>query len=234
MATTKRKAATHVQACTTPRHIAIVPEPAPPRALDGGAFAVALAHTLSGCLELGITTLSVQVWPHGAKDTLCASRATALAAFLRNREAALDQQRVRMQVHGSGEHVEPLQEILTTDGVSARAERLHVNVFAGYDGREELAGAVRQLALNVRARRLQSATVGLARLEAALPTHELPPVDLLIQTGGQTALSNFLLSKSAYAELLFLDTPWAEFTAADLRRASEDYAGRLRKFGGLA
>jgi undecaprenyl diphosphate synthase len=61
----------------------------------------------------------------------------------------------------------------------------------------------------------------------------VPDVDLLIRTGGEQRLSDFLLWESAYAELYFTDTPWPEFTGDDLRRALESFSHRERRFGGL-
>jgi len=61
----------------------------------------------------------------------------------------------------------------------------------------------------------------------------LPDVDLLIRTGGERRLSDFLLWECAYAELLFLDTMWPEFDAQELGRALDTFHGRERRFGGL-
>jgi undecaprenyl diphosphate synthase len=62
----------------------------------------------------------------------------------------------------------------------------------------------------------------------------VPPVDLLIRTGGERRLSDFLLWECAYAELYFVDMAWPDFTGADLQRAVADFAMRERRFGGLA
>ena len=61
----------------------------------------------------------------------------------------------------------------------------------------------------------------------------LPDVDLLIRTGGERRLSDFLLWESAYAELYFTDRLWPDFDAADLEAAVNDFAGRERRFGGV-
>lgn len=66
-----------------------------------------------------------------------------------------------------------------------------------------------------------------------LSTHNVPPVDLLIRTGGEKRLSNFLLLESAYAELYFTDTYWPDFSESDLDNALSDYAKRDRRFGGI-
>lgn len=69
-------------------------------------------------------------------------------------------------------------------------------------------------------------------IEAHLDTNDLPPLDLLIRTSGEIRLSNFLLWQSAYAEMLFVDTLWPDFTPEHLARALDDFARRERRYGG--
>jgi undecaprenyl diphosphate synthase len=69
-------------------------------------------------------------------------------------------------------------------------------------------------------------------IAARLDTADLPPLDLLIRTSGEVRLSNFLLWQSAYAEMLFMDTLWPDFTPQHLSAALDDFAGRERRFGG--
>lgn len=69
-------------------------------------------------------------------------------------------------------------------------------------------------------------------IAAHLDTADLPPLDLLIRTSGEVRLSNFLLWQCAYAEMLFVDTLWPDFTPAHLRQALDDFANRERRYGG--
>ena len=69
-------------------------------------------------------------------------------------------------------------------------------------------------------------------IAAQLDTADLPPLDLLIRTSGEIRLSNFLLWQSAYAEMLFVDTLWPDFTPEMLQQALDDFAQRERRFGG--
>ncbi|MGQ7828763.1 polyprenyl diphosphate synthase [Altererythrobacter sp. Z27] len=69
-------------------------------------------------------------------------------------------------------------------------------------------------------------------IAAQLDTADLPPLDLLIRTSGEIRLSNFLLWQSAYAEMLFVDTLWPDFTPEMLEQALDDFAQRERRFGG--
>ena len=69
-------------------------------------------------------------------------------------------------------------------------------------------------------------------LAANLDTADLPPLDLLIRTSGEIRLSNFLLWQAAYAEMLFVDTLWPDFTPEHLAQALDDFATRERRYGG--
>ncbi|MDE2597797.1 MAG: di-trans,poly-cis-decaprenylcistransferase [Sphingomonadales bacterium] len=69
-------------------------------------------------------------------------------------------------------------------------------------------------------------------IEAELDTAGLPPLDLLIRTSGEVRLSNFLLWQAAYAEMLFVDTLWPDFTPEHLQQALDQFAGRDRRYGG--
>lgn len=75
-------------------------------------------------------------------------------------------------------------------------------------------------------------TITAEAIEARLDTAALPPLDLLIRTSGEVRLSNFLLWQLAYAELLFVDTLWPDFTPAHLDAALTSFAGRERRYGG--
>jgi undecaprenyl diphosphate synthase len=100
-----------------------------------------------------------------------------------------------------------------------------------YGGREEIVRAARTLAGRAARGRLQARAVDEARVDAAMYTHGLPDLDLLIRTGGERRVSNFLLWQSAYAELFFTDVLWPDFRVADLRAAIADFQDRRRRFG---
>lgn len=107
-------------------------------------------------------------------------------------------------------------------------DRLDLWIAFDYGGRAELAGA---------ARRLVQAGVAPEEIDEdtfarALYDPELPDPDLLIRTGGDQRISNFLLWQLAYAELVFVETMWPDFGEQDLRGALAEYASRERRFGG--
>lgn len=102
-----------------------------------------------------------------------------------------------------------------------------------YGAQAEILAAARALAAAARDGSLDPDAIDEARLEAALETADLPPLDLLIRTSGEQRLSNFLLWQAAYAELLFVDTLWPDFDEQALADALDQYGRRQRRFGGL-
>jgi undecaprenyl diphosphate synthase len=111
---------------------------------------------------------------------------------------------------------------------TAANTRLRLWIAFDYGGRAELVEAVRRLVEAGAA----PETIGEGSLAASLYAPDMPDPDLLIRTSGELRISNFLLWQLAYAELVFVDTLWPDFGAADLARALEAYAGRRRRFGG--
>ncbi len=101
---------------------------------------------------------------------------------------------------------------------TAAGRRMHLRVAIDYSSRESMQGA---LALDG------------ARQAARLDATILPPVDLVIRTGGERRLSDFLLWESAYAELAFLDVNFPDLSTADLDAAFADFASRERRFGAV-
>jgi len=94
-----------------------------------------------------------------------------------------------------------------------------------YGGQQEIAEAVNRL-IATGARTLEPADI-----EKNLYTPQVPPVDLIIRTSGEQRISNFMLWRAAYAELMFTDKHWPDFTETDLDVALADYANRQRRFG---
>ncbi|MEO8273520.1 MAG: polyprenyl diphosphate synthase [Chloroflexota bacterium] len=106
-------------------------------------------------------------------------------------------------------------------------DRLILNIAFNYAGRTELVDAVRSIVRSGQpAEAIDEATIA-----AALYTGDLPDPDLVIRTGGEQRLSNFLIWQSAYAELITSDTLWPDFGPADLDLALAEYASRTRRFG---
>jgi len=121
--------------------------------------------------------------------------------------------------------------MLAAEARTRSNSKMTLVVAVAYGGRWDLAQAARRLALEVAEGRLDPNDVDETRLAAALTTWGLPSVDLLIRSGGERRISNFLLWDIAYSELYFSSLPWPEFDAAELDRAFEFYGQRQRRFG---
>jgi undecaprenyl diphosphate synthase len=101
-----------------------------------------------------------------------------------------------------------------------------------YGGRAEIADAAAAIAREVAAGRLNPDKIDESTIARFLDEPDMPDVDLFVRSSGENRTSNFLLWQSAYAEMVFLDTLWPDFSRVDLWQAIELYAGRNRRFGG--
>ena len=109
---------------------------------------------------------------------------------------------------------------------------LNLTVALDYGGRQDIAAAVAQIAHEVETGLLSANQVNDDLLKSRLSTKVLPPVDLLIRTGGEKRLSNFMLWDLSYTELMFSDKHWPEYTTTDLLSAIDEYCKRDRRYGG--
>jgi undecaprenyl diphosphate synthase len=109
--------------------------------------------------------------------------------------------------------------------------RLNLTVALSYGGRAEIALAARRLAEDVQAGRLDPGLIDETLFARHLLTAGIPDPDLVIRTSGEKRISNFLLWQSAYAELVFLDRLWPDFTKDDLADAIREYHRRDRRYG---
>ncbi|MBO6764932.1 isoprenyl transferase [Maricaulis sp.] len=142
---------------------------------------------------------------------------------------------VRIRIIGRrdnlGEDIKAIIERAETQ--TAANDRFHLTIAFNYGGRDELVRAARTLARAARDGGIDPDTIDNTAFEQALDTHGLPDVDLLIRTSGEERISNFLLWQLAYAELLFLDVLWPDFSAAHFADAVEAFKQRSRRYGGL-
>lgn len=123
------------------------------------------------------------------------------------------------------------KELAETMRLTAGNRAVTMVLALSYGGRQEIVRAVRRLAQQVSAGRLQPAQIEASTLSAALDTADLPDPDLFIRTSGEMRLSNFLLWQLAYAELYVTPTLWPDFGRADFVAALRAYQGRERRFG---
>ena len=118
------------------------------------------------------------------------------------------------------------ETVRAAESKTANNAGLKLNIALNYGGRAELVRAM-QLAAE------ESGTLDEAAIAKHLFTADSGDVDLLIRTGGEERVSNFLLWQIAYAELYFTDVKWPDFSRGELIKAMRDFAGRERRFGGL-
>jgi undecaprenyl diphosphate synthase len=114
---------------------------------------------------------------------------------------------------------------------SARHDAMTLTLALSYGGREEIANAARELAREVAAGKMSPEDVTEQALRERMPSLGVGDPDLIIRTGGERRISNFLLYGLAYAELHFADVLWPDFTEADLFEAIASYQARERRFG---
>jgi undecaprenyl diphosphate synthase len=122
------------------------------------------------------------------------------------------------------------QDIAEAERLTAHGRRLHLRVALDYSARAAIARAVAQLGASDTA---PPDRLGRLIAQSAADDTSPPEVDLLIRSGGEKRLSDFLLWEAAYAELWFTDTMWPDFSVADLEAAIAAFDKRERRFGGL-
>ena len=197
--------------------------------------AAAVRRTVEAAAGLGITTLTLYAFssdnwrrPRGEVENLM----FLFEKYLGSECDRLSDRGVRLNVIGrrdrlpqsltrSIEHV----EACTIDGSS-----LHLRIAMDYSARDALLAAASRVAMGVPPTRQAFERSLLEAINAPSGTRD---VDLLIRTGGEQRLSDFLLWESAYAELYFTDVLWPDFTQADLASAVQAFAGRDRRYGGV-
>lgn len=157
-----------------------------------------------------------------------------MRAYLRLETKRLRQAGARLQVIGRRDRLPKLllREIDQAECATAGGRRLHLRVAVDYSSRDTITRAAACVTTALQHDRPPSVEV-LARMLTEALTAEGGEVDLLIRTGGEKRLSDFLLWESAYAELLFTDRMWPDFDATDLDAALGEFRRRERRFGGV-
>ena len=125
-----------------------------------------------------------------------------------------------------------INELQFAERLTAQNSTLTLTMCINYGGRNEITDAVRALADEVAAGRLTPSGISEKSIQKHLYVPDLPDVDLFLRSSGEQRTSNFMLWQSAYAEMVFLDTLWPDFTREDLWQGIMTYANRNRRFGG--
>jgi undecaprenyl diphosphate synthase len=147
--------------------------------------------------------------------------------------ADLHKNQVRMRFIGDRSALgsELTERMREAEELTAGNTGLGLMVAVAYGGRWDIAQACRRLALEAAAGQLIAAEISEAQIAARLALAGIPDPDLLIRTGGEQRISNFLLWNLAYTELYFSDALWPEFSPQHLQSAFDFYAQRERRFG---
>ena len=158
-----------------------------------------------------------------------------LRRFIRTDVADLHKSNVRIMIIGDRDGLEPSLRTMFEEAEALTRENtaLKLVIAFNYGSRQEITRAVQALAQKVAEGRISPADITPAVIGNHLDTAGLPDPDLLIRTGGEQRISNYLLWQCAYTEFVFLPEYWPEFDAALLARAIDIFRSRDRRFGGL-
>jgi undecaprenyl diphosphate synthase len=230
-----------------PRHVAIImdgngrwaAERGLPRSEGHRRGVEAVRRTVTAASDLGIGHLTLfsfssENWSRPPDEV--SFLFGLLRFFIRRDLAELHRKGVRVTVIGERERLpaDIVALIEEAERLTAANRGLQMIVAFNYGARNEVTRAVRRIAEEALAGSLDPALIGEAAISARLDTAEIPDPDLLIRTGGEMRLSNFLLWQAAYAELVFLPIYWPDFTGESLRSAVTQYGTRQRRYGGVA
>lgn len=158
-----------------------------------------------------------------------------LRRFLRDREAELHQNRIRLRVIGRlgdlpRDVQRELQRVMDDTGAY---DDYHLILALSYGSRAELTDAARRIAIEAREGRLRPERITERTVARYLHAPDVPDPDLMIRTSGEFRLSNFLLWQLSYAELYFTPVLWPEFREEEFQQALDEYTRRQRRFGAI-
>ncbi len=232
------------QNAAVPRHVAIIMDGnnrwAKKRFLPGiaghKAGVRAVREVIETCAEAGVEVLTLfafssENWKRPA-DEVSALMELFMAA-LRREVNKLDKNGIRLKILGDCSRFHPdLQAaIAAAEQQTAGNSRFTLQVAANYGGRWDITQAVRQLAGQVRDGSLQPDEISEDLISRHLNTANGPEPDLLVRTGGEQRISNFLLWQMAYTEFYFTDLYWPDFRRQAMQAALDSFVQRERRFG---
>ena len=229
---------------TTPRHVAVIMDGNRRWAAANGLPQIeghrrgmlTLRRIVIAAAKAGIEVLTVYAFSEENWGRSSAEVGTLMdlgATFARREADAFAREGVRVRLIGRRDRLPvALREAFAMlETRTAGGSGMTLNLAVDYGARTELASAVRMLAAEVAAGRLEPDEIDEDAIAARLSTAGLPDPDLLIRTGGDLRLSNFLLYQCAYTELWSTAVPWPQFDARAFSGALASYAQRQRRFG---
>lgn len=207
-----------------------------PRTLGHEHGSKAVRTAVYGCHNRGVETLTLYAFsaanwsrPRTEIDVLM----RLCAEFAENEREELVRRNVKVVVIGDIDELPTRTRRATQALVDATkdCDGMKLALALSYGGRQDMVSAIKQIAIRARAGLVIPEEVTEESIRGYLSTGELPDPDLVIRTGGERRLSDFLLFECAYAELFFTETLWPDFSEATLDEAIQAFARRQRRFG---
>jgi undecaprenyl diphosphate synthase len=196
----------------------------------------AVRETVRASREAGVRYLtlyafSVANWARPRPEVAALMR--LLADFAEKEREELREKGIRLDVIGDLEELPTFarRAVEEAKAYTADCTDMTLSLALSYGGRRDIVDAARSIAVRARAGLILPEDIDEDFFHKQMTTHSLPDVDLLIRTGGESRVSDFLLFDAAYAEIVFLPIMWPEFTSGTIREALEIYAARERRFG---
>lgn len=194
-----------------------------------------IRDVMAACQEVGVEVLTVfafssENWRRPPVEV--EALMSLFLLYLKNEAKALKKKDVALRVIGNRERFSPsIQKAIAAAEELTRGGKTTLVIAADYGGRWDIAEAAKKLALQVAAGELDPAAIAEDSLHGHTCLSDLPPLDLLIRTGGEVRISNFLLWQCAYAELFFSEKLWPDFDGDELKKAAASFHERQRRFG---
>lgn len=245
MSTAAQAASPTPQTAALPAHIAIIMDGNGRWAKARGMSRVrghnqgaeALKRVLEACearphiTHLTLYAFSTENWKRSPDEV--ADLMNLLRHYVKREAKAMHKRGVRLQFIGQREALaaDIRDDLAAVEALTQANSKLTLTIALSYGARQEIAHAMRAIAEKVAAGTLPPASIDEATISAHLHTHHMPDPDLLIRTGGEERLSNFLLWQSAYTELYFTDVLWPDFGSDELDAAIHTFSQRERRFG---
>lgn len=207
-----------------------------PRTAGHKKGADALRRTLDNCSKAGINYLTVYAfssenWKRPSDEI--SDLMQLLQHYLHQELETLHEKNTRLRFIGdlSKLDAEICKQLEYAANLTKNNSQFHLTIALSYGSRQEIVQAAQELAKQAAAGKITVEQITEELFAENLHTQELPEPDLLIRTGGEKRLSNFLLWQSAYTELYFSDTLWPDFDVNDLNAALNDFSKRERRYG---
>lgn len=205
-----------------------------PRSYGHQAGVDTVRRVTSECVRLGVKyltlyTFSTENWNRPA-DEVAALMGLVLTAL---EDEIFMKNNVRFRVIGDMSRMpaEVLAKLRETEQHTANNTAMTMVVALSYSSKWEITDAVKQIAQKVKSGVMDVDSISESTLDEHMQTSFMPDPDLLIRTGGEVRISNYLLWQIAYSELYFCDTYWPAFMEEDLHKAIDSYQQRQRRYG---